>query len=111
MLYPFGSMSWLSAKSSSCDTLVKSEGEIKLTQVINSSGKLDVREKQCTAICLGPVLTEHTEVIAANKRLFACSENRITEVLTKLDSLVYETISITEIGTLRRTKMDSEAFS
>lgn len=50
------------------------------------------------------------EVVTSNETLQAGAHGRTSEVLAKLNGLVYGTITVPKVGRLRVTKVDAEAF-
>ena len=91
-----------------------------------------LREKQGATICRRPILAKHPvwmrsqrleehmswpllspvpEVIASYDALPAGTNIRVTKVFAKLYRLIHWAMSVTEIGGLRVTKMNPEAFS
>ena len=73
--------------------------------------ELCLREEERATVARGAILAVNTEVVAADERLAACTDGRAAVILTELHGLIHPTVAVTEVGRLRVTQMEAQAFN
>jgi hypothetical protein len=72
---------------------------------------IDVRKEKCIGVGFGPILAPPPQMVAPDKTLPASAKIRIPIIISQFKGLVHPTVTVSQVGRLRRPQMGTETFS
>jgi hypothetical protein len=71
---------------------------------------IDVRKEKCIGVSLGPILTPIPQMVTPDEALPARANIRIPIVISQFYGLIHPTVTVSQVGRLRRPQVGSKTF-
>ena len=71
---------------------------------------IDVRKEKCIGVSLRPVLAPQSQMVAPDEALPARANIRIPIIISQFHGLIHPTVTVSQVGRLRFSKVSSKAF-